>query len=149
MLTETAVIRRCCASSGAAIAFGVLVLGCGQSPAVKQFQQQIAQTRQQCKAAEVRRAVFLLQARWDDPNRGFVPVDQWPKEIRDIALFQDDVGDLHPMIFPSSSGKDALGLVAGSGFGHWGIIVCSDTNSVPKTEGTVVPWEVGVFFWLE
>jgi hypothetical protein len=66
-----------------------------------------------------------------------------------MALFPGYVDGLRPWHFETSSGTNALGLIAGGGFGHWGIIVCNDTNSVPKTEGTVVPWEAGVFFWLE
>lgn len=146
---ETGVVRRLCATIGLTITVAVLLFGCGPSPAVRQFQQQIAQTKQQCKAAEVRRAVLLLKDRWDDRDSRDIARDQWPNAIRGIALFPDYVDYLYPSYFETSTGTNALGLIAGGGFGHWGIIVCIDTNSVPKAEGTVVPWEAGVFFWLE
>jgi hypothetical protein len=79
----------------------------------------------------------------------YVPIDKWPKEIRDIALFQKGVEDIHPIIFKTTSNTNALGLMAGSGFGHWGIIVCPDTNSIPLPSGEIVAWENGVYFWLD
>ena len=149
MFQPTEFFRRFCMGFVSFIVAIVLLCSCGPGPFEKQFRQQIALTKQQCKATEVRRAVLLHKDRWDDPNRAYIPLDQWPKEIRNIALFPDSVGDLSLWVFDSSLGTQALGLVAGGGFGHWGIIVCIDSNSVPKTMGKVVPWEDGVYFWRD
>ncbi|MBE0545285.1 MAG: hypothetical protein IH623_28435 [Verrucomicrobia bacterium] len=143
------IFRQLCVNAAAMIAMLVLSSGCGPSPANRQFQQQIAETKAKCNASEVRRAVLTVSDWWEDPDRGYIPLEKWPKEVRAIALFPEVVGDIWPQIFETSSGKEALGLVAGGGFGHWGITVCLDTNSVPRAQGKIVPWKHGVYFWRD
>lgn len=128
---------------------GLLSSSCGPSPAVREFRQKIAQTKQKCRAAEVRQAVLTLRDRWGRDS-GYIAIDEWPQVVQDVALFPKYVDGLYAWTFECSSGQEALGLIAGGGFGHWGIIVCIDSNSVPKIRSTaLVPWEAGVYFWLE
>jgi len=93
--------------------------------------------------------VLSVKDRWSDSNQLYFPLEDWPKQIRSIALFPDAVEVLSPWLFKTTSEARALGLVAGGGHGHWGIIVCVDTNSVPEAVGTLVLWDNGVYFWME
>src|SRR3990172_9210888 len=129
----------------------VLGCGCGPSPGWKHFNQKIELTKRQHAASEVRTAVLPLFAMYSyGDNRAF-PRSELPKELTSLPLFAPegargmDVGWV--MEDPNS-----LMFTVGSGFGHWGIVVCRDPDDRKVHEvlgGHLVQWGEGIYFYLQ
>jgi hypothetical protein len=125
--------------------------GCGPSPADADFMKMVSQTREKYTASQIRDAVLPLFT--TNAANSVITSNGVPRQITDLPLFSGEgthiaiwtVGDLH-------GERRGLAFVTGSGFGHWGIVVCpfADAQETARTlHGRVVPWENGVFFFKE
>jgi phosphatidylethanolamine-binding protein (PEBP) family uncharacterized protein len=126
----------------------VVLCGCGQSAAEREFQQMIEQTKQRYKASDIKTAVTPLFSKYQ--QNGKISFSDLPKEITSLPLFVEDPKDIQ--IWTTRSESDALVFATGGGFGHWGIVVCrlEKDRKVEETMGyRLTSWESGVYFFRE
>lgn len=133
--------------------FGLLLLalpiGCGPSPAERDFQERVKATEREQSASEIRE-IALGYARATATNTDKAPLNV-PSKISSLNFFKDSTGGiLFQFLTTNSPGSNAFMFSDGSGFGHWGIIVCpasQNTFVLSSLTGKVVPWDAGVYFW--
>jgi len=133
--------------SAAVVAAVLAVLtGCGPPAAVREFNQMVLATKDRHKASAIKAAVIPLLASTAPTN---APV---PAEVRALPLFTQPGSTIDTWSVGDSDGNRGLAFVTGSGFGHWGVVVCpfKDGERAASTlHGTITPWEDGVYFWIE
>ena len=118
--------------------FVILISGCGPT----EFDKMVAKTKQQAQPATVRQAALPLFSLTEIKSSGL------PKEIVSLPLFDGDWQDMEC----SHLTTNALMVMTGGGFGHWGLIICKDKPQTDDTNGLhaiVTPWSDGVFFWQQ
>jgi hypothetical protein len=130
---------------GAAVVAALLAVltGCGPPPAVQEFNQMVSATKDRHKASVIKAAVIPLLAANASTN---VTV---PAEVRSLPLFAQPGSTIDTWSVGDPRG---VAFVTGSGFGHWGVVVCpfKDGERAARTlHGTITPWEDGVYFWIE
>ncbi len=99
-------------------------------------------TKKQHRAADVRAAALPLLA-LGDIHYGALPTEITSLPI--FALSRENIDSWHIT-------TNALIFTTGSGFGHWGIVVCragSEREATNSLHAVVIPWDDGVFFWKE
>jgi hypothetical protein len=120
--------------------------GCGPPPAEKDFLKMVDQTKHAYKAADIRAAALPLLARKDGNA-------EIPKLISALPLFALNGSEISVgIVGDERDGGPAIDFTTGSGFGHWGIIVCQSKESdraARRLNGKIFPWEDGVYFYLE
>ena len=138
----------CCLAAFLALLTGS---GCRDSPADIEFAKMVSETRAKYAASQVRDAVLPLLS-----TNAINPADktnQLPRRITELPFFVQQPNDVAVWAVGSPGGeRRGLAFVTGSGFGHWGIVVCpfeNGTEAANTLHGKVIPWEDGVFFFKE
>jgi hypothetical protein len=125
------------------------LFGCGPSEEESRFRHLEEQAKRQYTPSEIRTAVeplfvkyaFYTSNRWNPPE---IASNDIPGEIRSLSLFSD-----HPETLSGwRCSSDALMFQTGGGFGHWGVVVYSDTNHVVH-DRRYDRWGEGVYFFRE
>jgi hypothetical protein len=78
-----------------------------------------------------------------------IPASEIPEKLYSLPLF---LGASRSEIMGFVSSKDELMFMVGSGFGHWGIVVCKDeTSQIAKGMDVhrIKLWGDGIFFYSE
>jgi hypothetical protein len=106
-------------------------------------------TMNQCDPAVIRHAAMPLLSGYKYTNNlaGFVvPFDKVPKTIKSMPIFSKDPDLI--ITWWVATNDDALAFVNGSGFGHWGIVVCQNENS-REFDGWAgyTYWTNGIYFY--
>jgi len=73
---------------------------------------------------------------------------QLPDKVRSLPIFSDYPEGIDVSFWSSNS----IGLLIGSGFGHWGMVVMrpgSRETYEGNSETTSIPWEDGVYFFSQ
>jgi hypothetical protein len=120
-----------------------LFSGCGPSPEMLG----VEQTRKEVKAADVKTAALPL---FSYPVGEDISVTNLPTEITSLPLFEN--AGAPPHIDCRRVGTNTLFFATGSGFGHWGLIIHHpevDPEATKSLHATIIPWEDGLFFWIE
>lgn len=124
--------------------------GCGPSEADLDFTKKADQTMQTRNPQEIKAAAiaYFLSA----SNLNVDMHKNIPKEITSLPFFSDDTNSIVADRFSldREGSTNALWFWEGSGFGHWGILICTNGEHLDKLkliQGKVLPWKDGVFFW--
>jgi len=107
----------------------------------------VSATKRQHKASDVRAAALPLLA----TNTGSDEM-QVPTAISSLPLFAQNTNVIYTWSVSDAAGNRGMAFVTGSGFGHWGIVVCpfeGGERAAKTLRGTVTPWEDEVYFWFE
>jgi hypothetical protein len=128
--------------------------GCGHAPADTEFMKLVSETRERCRASEVRSAVLpLFSTNLTNEVSSYSTSRGIPREIAELPLFAAEGSEIVVWAVGNTWNEPrGLAFVTGSGFGHWGIVVCPFENGEQVTKslhGKVIPWEAGVFFFTE
>ena len=76
-----------------------------------------------------------------------------PKELTSLPIFADEpkgIVESYPL-----GNTNILSFVIGSGFGHWGVVVCRSEQEQKQLIGDdwfkprLTPWAEGVYFYSE
>lgn len=82
-----------------------------------------------------------------------MPLQVLPKEITALPVFPDGPREIYAFFVGGDQAEEmALVVWNGSGFGHWGIVICpSDKGkkALESLKGTLVPWGDGVYFYKD
>jgi len=139
---------RCCFAAFLALLMGS---GCRNSPADIEFAKMVSETKANFSASRVRDAVLPLLS--TNPTNRTDKSNQVPRQVAELPFFVQQTNDVAVWAVGSPSGeRRGLAFVTGSGFGHWGIVVCpfeNGTETARTLHGKVIPWEDGVFFFRE
>lgn len=125
--------------------------GCRNSPADVEFAKMVSETKAKYTASQVRDAVMPLLS----TNASNRPdkTNQLPRQVAELPFFVQQPNDIAVWAVGSPGGeRRGLAFVTGSGFGHWGIVVCpfeNGTEAANTLHGKVIPWGDGVFFFKE
>ena len=118
--------------------------GCGPDEFLKRLHQLRDDTKRQCNPADIRAAVLpMFSQELSSTNR-------LPKEITSLPIFSDDPKGID-VGYPLGN-TNILDFSIGSGFGHWGIIVCRGSADEQQLTNDawfrprVKAWGSGVFF---
>lgn len=106
----------------------------------------VAASKRQHQASQIKAAVLPLL------TNSAAAKPSIPTEVRSLPLFAQDGSSIDTWAVSDAQGNRGLAFVTGSGFGHWGVVVClsQDAEKAAKTlHGTIMPWEDGVYFWIE
>lgn len=106
----------------------------------------VAATRRQHQASQIKAAVLPLLTNSTAAKASI------PNEISSLPLFAQGGSSIETWTVSDANGNRGLAFVTGSGFGHWGIVVCPfpDGEKAAKSlHGTITPWEDGLYFWIE
>jgi len=130
---------------------GIFVVGCGPSSEELKFEDSIAKTKKEFRLLDVSTAVMPLYAKYNhfDSDKDEIPTNEIPKIIFSLPVFQ---GAPPEYIRAFALHTNELMFMTGSGFGHWGVIVCNDAtnNDLAKAYGNrVTLWGDGVYFYRE
>jgi hypothetical protein len=132
----------------------ILACGCGPSPADTEFMKMVSETRERYRASEVRSAVLPLFSSYQ--TNGLFPSsvsNRIPRQIAELPLFAAKGSQNAVWAVGNTHGEpQGLAFVTGSGFGHWGIVVCPFENggqAMKSLHGKVIPWGDGVYFFTE
>jgi hypothetical protein len=129
----------------------IALSGCGPSDADNKFIDQVEQTKQQSKIYEIKAATIPFALKHHP--REIIPSKEVPGQISALPILSEAAGEVEAIFLTEDkTGTNAVMFEIGSGFGHWGIIVCpSDNEDCRKARsglaGTVIPWQEGVYFW--
>lgn len=124
------------------------IAGCGPNSDGLRIRAGINATQRQVRVADVRAAASGLFDEHMHPNQT-IPTDQIPMAIASLPVF---LGAPRTDIDGSVCDQGELFFMTGSGFGHWGILICRDkTVDMPKQfpKGKLTWWGDGVFFFSE
>jgi hypothetical protein len=128
-----------------------LVCGCGPPPAEIVFRAMMKQTKETYSASQIVSAVMPLFS--TNGVRRLDKTNKIPQEIAKLPLFAKEGSYIDTSLVGNKRGEPrGIAFITGSGFGHWGIVICpfDDSQEVVRTlHGKVVPWDDGVFFFLE
>jgi hypothetical protein len=104
-------------------------------------------TRKDVRAADVRASVMPLFNKYGRRARlTEIPCAEVPKPVYSLPLFlSGSADDIEAYVCD----KDELMFMTGSGFGHWGILVCKDEMSEPVKDVRYKTWGDGIFFFSE
>jgi hypothetical protein len=107
------------------------------------------QTMDECNPAAVRQAAIPLLSKYKNTNNlaGFVvPFDQIPMAIKSMPIFSNAPNLI--ITWWVTTNNDSLAFVNGSGFGHWGVVVCQNENSREFDGWTgYTYWTNGIYFY--
>ena len=129
------------------VAVSLLFTGCGPTVFQKHLYQLRDDTKKQHSATDVRAAVLPLF------SADRASTNALPKELTSLPIFSDDpkgIVDSYPL-----GNTNVLSFVIGSGFGHWGIVVCRSEREQKQPTGDdwfkprLTPWAEGVYFYSE
>jgi hypothetical protein len=125
-------------------------VACGPSAGEVEFRAEIAKTKKAVRIADIRAAVMPLYVKYNSPAAGheMIPYEEIPKVIFSLPFFVS--GEPTNYILAYACETNALMFATGSGFGHWGIIVCKDANDKSVANGygnEVTLWGDGVYFY--
>jgi len=136
----------------------VLVVGCGPSREELEFHAEIAKTMKEYRISEIKAAAIPLFAKYKYTEYGYtngndklIPYDEIPKVISSLPFFVS--GEPTNYIIASALDTNTIIFMTGSGFGHWGIIVCKDEQNkrvvkAAKRDGDELTlWGNGVYFY--
>jgi len=132
----------------AAVAFLSIECGCGESSIEKALNKMMAETKSQSSAAEIRAAALPL---FSYGSSNAIPISALPREITSLPIFAPE-GASDMYVGRVRGDSNALMFITGSGFGHWGMVVCQteDDRKVRADFGKrLIPWEHGVYFYRE
>jgi len=125
----------------------ILISGCGKSQAERDFLLMVDRTKQEYKAEQIKIAVMPLFSK--NANAKIAV----PKEIAALPLFAQAGSEIDVGGVGMENGHvEGLAFTTGSGFGHWGIVICPsrDGEKIAHTlNGKIIPWEDGVYFFIE
>jgi hypothetical protein len=125
------------------VSMWISVVGCGPSAETLAFQTAIAKTKANYRSADVRSVALSLYGRTDIPENAI------PKTITSLPVFRSAApADISGIVLNTN----AIMFYTGSGFGHWGIVLCKNPldETVPKSYGKkVTPWDQGIYFYRE
>ncbi len=127
------------------------VSGCGPASSDVDFMKLVKETKAQNKTAQIKAAVLPLLATNElDRSHDSIKV---PKVVADLPIFRGEAALITVWGVGNKKREErGLAFVTGSGFGHWGIVVCpyEDGEEAARTlRGKVIPWDNDVFFFKE
>ena len=123
------------------------VLGCGPSPEEKAIRERIERTKREHSATEIKTRVLPLFAHYIDKD---IPLKEVPTIIKSLPIFEEGPQEIEASF--SDDRKSGILFIVGSGFGHWGILICKNEidQSIKERFGRrLIPWEKGVYFYKE
>ena len=121
--------------------------GCGPAPFNKHLQKLRKATTTQFKASEIRAAALPLF------SQNGIFTNPAPTQISSLPIFSDAPTNIDTG-FPLGN-TNILSFHIGSGFGHWGLVVClQDQDSQQLTNDPwfkprLTPWSDGIYFYSD
>jgi hypothetical protein len=124
------------------------VLGCSRQRA------SFKDTEKNCHSADIRNVVLPLFSKYKYPSEengtgNVMPFSEVPKEIKSLPVFSTlPAEERLVMTAWAGTNGNALMFVAGSGFGHWGLLVCKDPKDRQFDNMPAFSyWENGIYFY--
>jgi hypothetical protein len=124
-----------------------LTPGCGPSNFQKHLYQLRDETKKQHTASHIKAAVIPMF------SEDRASTNRLPKDITLLPIFSDDPTNI--VVVCPLGNTNILSFVIGSGFGHWGIVVCRDEKDAQQLledawhRPRLTSWADGVFFYSE
>jgi hypothetical protein len=131
------------------VASVLLWSGCQKTAWDRKYDAMVAATKRQAGASAVRQSVIPLFEKYGATNSVDIPSTEVPSILSSLPIFAEDSTNISVNWI---GGSEALMFHIGSGFGHWGIIVCRrGTNSISDKwmVERITPWGDGVFFYRQ
>jgi hypothetical protein len=128
--------------------------GCGPSPADTEFMKMVSKTREGYSASKIRAAALplIVNSQTNAPSHHSTS-SRIPREIAELPMFAAEGSEIAVWAVGNTGDKPrGLAFVTGSGFGHWGIVVCAFENgeqAAKSLHGKVILWGDGVFFYKD
>jgi hypothetical protein len=130
------------------LSVAILAFGCQPTPESKHFKQSVRVARESCDASTVRDAVLPLFVRFTPDAE--IPGSEIPSTVASLPFFQKATNAIEVLWTGESS--PALMFITGGGFGHHGVVVCSDENDpdVPRLLGDkLILWDRGIYVYRD
>ena len=128
----------------------ISLCGCGNPQWLADIRRGVDKTKKECQPGDVRASVMPLFEKYGHAKEGTaIPASEIPETLYSLPIFLNaKAKEIDGFV----SHKDELTFMVGSGFGHWGIVVCRDeTTRVLKGVEVhrATPWADGIFFYSE
>jgi hypothetical protein len=124
----------------------LILLGC-DSPHQKSFKA----TKEYAHAEDIRKVVLPLFSKYhyEALSQEAIPEKEIPEKIRSLPVFTTLPKDERFFLTAwGGTNNDALIIVVGGGFGHWGMVVCKDENDREfDKDSDYEYWEKGIYFY--